>query len=801
MQEKNKYFAYGAIFFVSMSLLMFEVILTRIFSVMLWYHFAYVVISIAMLGLGASGSLLALARLERPDRSPERFMAWVAAAFPFLLIYCFLLATRVRVNPFEIAQDKSNLFSLFAIYSLLTLPFLAGGACIGFLLSRYPQHIGRLYFWDLIGAGLGSAAVMLSINFISGPAAVMVAAVMAGAGALCFARMAHGRWPAMAWGAALIPLLSLAVFLEWNWDIHVPRSKELYYYQEHNEVEFQKWTTVARVDVSTEDKRYTPSFGGEVAPAYADDKYTAHFITQDGVAPTLFFTFNGAPAEALPFLSHTTQSGAYQFKKNPRVLTIGIGGGIDLLVALTQGASHITAVEINPVMVKLCTQLYAAKNGNVFNDPRIQWIVQEGRHYLAHSREQYDIIQMSGVDTFAALSSGAYVLSESYLYTREAVENIHDRLAPDGIYSVSRFFFAERPRETLRLAATMLDVLRDNDSSAPASHLFVLRRHFWATILMKKSPWTEQEAAQLAQFCRDNEFEIVFNPYEPRDTIFSNYLMMNDDAKTAFRAGYPYHLTPSTDNKPFFFQFLKWSSFLKGFRDSNEMWGYFITRTPVAYQTLLLTLIMLVVLSVVLIIGPLFIKGVALPKVTGKGSVLLYFSMLGLAFIFVEIMLIQKFIVYVGNPMYSISLILGGLLIFSGIGAGMTQNIKRPDNAALGASALLAVLIVIEAAALPFITGMTLALPMAARALITIAALLPLGVLMGMPFPLGMTLAARQSTALLPWAWAINACLTVLGTMLSILLSTVIGFTAVMIIAAGMYLVAGYAALNMGGNK
>ncbi|GAB4316509.1 MAG: hypothetical protein Kow0059_09020 [Candidatus Sumerlaeia bacterium] len=783
---------------MSLSALMFEILLTRIFSVMLWYHFAYVVISIAMLGLGASGSFLALALPRFKDRSAEKLVAWSAVAYPLCLIYCFLLATRIRVNPFELVQDKSNLFALFAIYSLLTVPFFLAGVCIGFLLSRFPSLAGRLYFWDLAGAAVGSVLVMLTINLINAPAGVMAAAAAGAAGAVCFVRMAWGRWlMGRAWLTMMISLFALGVFLHWNWDVLVPRSKELYYYQEHNEVDYQKWTTVARVDVSTLDRRYTPSFGGEVAPAYSQDKYTARFITQDGVAPTLFFAFAGEPAEALPFLPHTTQSGAYLLKDRPRVLTIGIGGGIDLLVALTMGAGRITAVEINPVMVDLCRHRFAAENGGVFNDPRIQWVVQEGRHYLAHSREQFDIIQMSGVDTFAALSSGAYVLSESYLYTLEAIRDVLARLAPDGIFSVSRFYFADKPRETLRLASTMLAALEEGGASNPAHHLFVLRRHLWATILMKKTPWSQTEADRLAQFCRENDFEIIHHPYQTSSNSFSGYLTMPPPARRDFARTYPFHLDPATDDKPFFFQFLKWSSFLKGAGDQDQGWGYFITRAPVAYQTLLTTLAMLTLMSVVLIGGPLLWKRASFSNMAGGGRVLLYFSMLGLGFMFVEIILVQKFIVYAGNPLYSISLILAGLLMFSGVGAALSQNVRRPGRAALGACVLLAVVIAGESAVLPTLTRLTLAQPLAVRMTIILAAILPLGLLMGMPFPLGLRLVAQRDESLAAWAWAINACLTVIGAMLSILLSTLIGFTAVLVLAASLYGIAGFCAASL----
>lgn len=790
---------YLTIFFVATSVLMFEVAMTRIFSVMLWYHFAYIVISLCLLGLGASGTFLSVVKINGEGKTQSKIPVIFSILYPLLMIFCFMIASRLRIYPLMMLKDKSHIFTLLVIYTLMILPFFCSGVILGYIFMRNSSQIGKLYFFDLVGAGLGALFVAIAINKISAPAAIMVAAFIASLGAFAFNSFNGNifRFKKI----ILLPIfcfLTIMVFIKWDWYIFVDPSKELYWSQQNPDViEYSKWTTIARVDVVWEGS-YNPTFGGDVAPKYFNTSYRSHFIAQDGVAPTLLFKIDKPLNEMFPFLQATTQSGAYRLNKNPKVCIVGVGGGMDILVALGNDSREITAVEINPAMVHLCRERYAEKTNNIFNDPKIKWIVNEGRHFLASTNEKFDIIQMSGVDTFAALASGAYVLSENYLYTTDAIKDVYDRLSDNGIYTVSRWFF-DPPRETLRLAIICHQALKELGIDNPEKHLFVLHGPKWATILMKKSQWTSDEITVLNQFCLDNEFGIFYDPNaSSKENYFEKFFRTDDEGKKDFIKNYRFDVSPISDNKPFFFQYYRWGEIL-GIekKELKDILGYFITQTPQAFQTLAISLIQLVVLSFFLIIYPLLKNKDSWKDVKGKGGIILYFAALGLGFIVIEIILIQCFIVYLGTPMYSLSMILTGLLIFSGLGSSLTSffNNKYKTNLGIVIILLCVLVIIFSIIAKPLIHS-TLKQGMFLKAIITLFMIAPLGFLMGMPFPLGIKILGEKNERLIPWAWGINGCFSVISTMLSILLSSLFGFQVVFILAAGIYLV-GYIGISI----
>lgn len=788
----NRKQLYLTVFFIATSALMFEVALTRIFSVMLWYHFAYIVISLCLLGIGASGTFISVFNIASDEKRAKTIPLIFSIIYPLLMIFCFLTATKLRIYPLQMLKDKSNIYTLFVIYILLILPFFTSGTVLGYIFSAYNKQIGKLYFYDLVGAGIGATLVALAINLINAPAAIMTAAFIGSLGAVTFNAFLGGRIKTKK--IILLPLfclLVIGVFLKWNWYIFVDPSKELYWSQQDPDViEYSKWTTIARVDVVWEGN-YNPTFGADVAPKYFNTTYRSNFIAQDGVAPTLIFRVDKPVNDMFPFLKSTTQSGAYRINQNPKVCIVGIGGGMDILVALGNEAKNITAVEINPAMVHLCRERYAEKTNNIFNDPKINWVQNEGRHFLASSKDKFDIIQMSGVDTFAALSSGAYVLSENYLYTTDAIKDVYSRLNDNGIYSVSRWFF-DPPRETLRLAVICDKALQELNLSDSEKHLFILHGARWATILLKKSPWKPEEIEILKQFCTDNEFAVFYDPYAATiNNPFEQYLRADKNGKAKFLDTYRFDVTPVSDNKPFFFQYYRWGEILGiGNMNFKTILGYFITQTPQAFQTLAITIIQLILLSFLIILYPLFKKKSDWKGVKGKLGIIMYFAALGLGFIFIEIILIQDFIIYLGAPLYSLSLILTGLLIFSGIGSMVTSAFSKDAKKKTTIVILiLCAVIILFAVFGKTVIDFTLKESMAVKVIITLSMIAPIGFLLGMPFPCGIGILSERHPALIPWAWAINGCFSVIGTMLSILLSSFVGFQAVFVIGAAIYLI------------
>ncbi len=776
-----------AIFCIAMSVLIFEVALTRIFSVMLWYHFAYIVIGICLLGLGAAGSYLAATDLLRKQPSPLPTVARVAIAYPVSLIICFLIATHIRLEPLALLKEPRNILALFVIYIVLFIPFFLAGICLGFLISYYPRQISRLYCFDLLGAGTGALLAVVGVNFLGAPATLIAGALIASLAAYYFARLAELKRRNLIFILSLIILGLLMWFTRNPWPIHVPPSKELAGFP-RDQIEYSKWSTIARVDV-TRPGQFLPTFGGDTSPLFITNSYPGRFITQDGTAPTILFRIDQDFRAELPFLAATTQSAVYKLISRPRTLIIGVGGGIDVLVALYHNVTDITAVEVNPIMIDLITRRYAEFTNGIFSRPQIRFVANEGRHFLATTTVQYDIIQMSGVDTYAALSSGAYVLSESYLYTLDAIRDILNHLTPQGIYSVTRWYF-DPPRETLRLAAISLEALESMGADHPALHLVILKGTHWGTILLKRQPWSELELQRLRDFCAMYQFDFFYDPGVPQDNVFNTFLRASSEQRARLIAQYPYDISIVTDNDPFFFQYYKWSDALRFKQPKAADLGYGISRLPLAHWTLIISIVQLLLLSIVLILLPLRRLRHEYGKTQGKVSFLIYFSSLGLGFIFIEIILIQKFIVYLGQPLYSLSLILAAILVFSGLGSLLTKTFTRNlYRKLLFTVALLSLLICFYSVGLSYLIHTFLNIPMILKALSCAVILFPLGVLMGMPFPLGIKIVALHNERLIPWIWGVNACLSVLGAMLCILLSSIWGFSAVLLVAALLYLI------------
>jgi spermidine synthase len=780
---------YPAVCFTTMSLLMLEVGLTRIFSVMFWYHFAYVIISLCLLGLGAAGSFLAVTGVkQRCVEALPRWAALTSLLFPVSIVGSFLLVTRIPFEPLALTSSATQFFYLLLIYLVVFIPFALGGVCVGVIVTCYSQRISRIYFFDLVGAGIGAVAVMLAINLLGAPAAIMVAALFASCASLYFFLLTPIRLRALPAFLVVIIGVLVVLFAVRGWRVRVPTSKELATVA-RSDIEFSRWSTVARVDVTSE-LRAKPYFGGDVSPRFLEHEYPARFVTQDGTAPTLIFKVRKDYKAELPFLAATSQSAVYRLFREPKVLAIGVGGGIDILVALYHGAREVFAVEVNPIMVELLTQRYADFTRGVFFDPRIHFIVNEGRHFLATTRDRFDIIQMSGVDTFAALSSGAYVLSENYLYTTEAISDVYDRLAPGGVYSVTRWYF-EPPRETLRLVAIMVEALEHKGIAHPENHLLILRGRYWGTVLLKQSPWQSDEVEHIREFARAYEFEFFYDPFLPASNAFNKFLRASPAQRKRFIKAYPFDISPARDDRPFFFQYYKWSDALRFGKKPLGEGGYFITRLPLAHWTLLASLLQLVVLSCALIIVPLFKIRSGLRDSPAKIPFFAYFAALGLGFIFVEIVLIQRFIVYLGQPLYSIGVILALLLVFSGVGSYVSQRASSPVFRTLWLVLVaLAFLLCMMNFATAAVIKETLETTFASKLLLTALLILPCGVLMGMPFPLGVRMVDSAASALVPWVWGINACFSVIGTMLAIFLSTLVGFSAVLLLAAFLYLAA-----------
>jgi hypothetical protein len=524
------------------------------------------------------------------------------------------------------------------------------------------------------------------------------------------------------------------------------------------------------------------------------------FITIDAAAITTITRFDG-DLEPISFINCAPSSLAYQVRGKPleSALLIGPGGGIDVLAAYYNDVGRIVGAEINPLIINLVSSdaLYRDYAGGLYTDyPRIQIELAEGRNFVARSKEKYDLIQFSQVDTWAAAASGAYSLSENFLYTTEAFLDYYDHLTDDGMLTVGRWYF-EPPRQAFRLVTIGTTALEQRGVASPAQHFIVVRAGDTSTFIMKKSPFTTDEIARLRNVVDRLGFTMLYAPDETApDNWFVRFFTASDRAR--FYRDYPLDVTPTTDDRPFFFEYYGWSNF-GDFRSGKA--------------TLTILLVQALLLAGGFILWPLWRFQRRGLVTRGARRFIIYFAALGIGFIFIEIGLMQRFILFLGHPVYSTSVVLFSLLTFSGLGSFLSGRLlamsprslsyeeageRDPRRLQRWAIPLLGLLAIIYVFALPPLFRSLLGMDLTYRVALSILLLAPLGLLMGMPFPLGIRLVDRVNPALVPWAWGVNGFSSVVGSILAVMIAQSYGFALVIGLAVAVYLGGLAAVLSLG---
>jgi spermidine synthase len=773
---------------LSCSALVFELTLMRVFSLMFWHHFAYMIISVALLGYGAAGVYWTVHRPSGEQGGTASLPgARAASVFSLLSLASVYLVSKIGFDPLALRSFEQQL-KLLLVYALLVLPFFFAGVGVVGLIERLPARIHSLYFFDLVGAGVGCMLAILAIGWV-GAVQILIGAtsLAAVAGALLSARATRERKLSL---VALGLTLLLAALSVWGepWDVPVAPSKEqTEFLAGGHAVELTRWSALSRLDVLSPQTGPPGPVGLAFSPSLSKGRWEGRIITQDGSAPTYMYRTDGN-LDGLTFLDGTTQSFAYQLLPRPRVAVVGPGGGVDVLIALKAGASSITGIEVNPAMIDVVKNRYGDYVGHIFDRPEVRLVEAEGRSFFARSRDTFDVIQFSGVDTYTGLSAGAYVLTESYLYTSQAVDDFVEHLSPTGILSMSRWAFAP-PRETLRLCITMVDSLRRRGVAEPEKHIAVFGGSGWATALLKRDGFTPGQLETLRAFAERMGFATLYDPYRRRDSPYDTMLRAPIAELHTLFDSYPYDVRPVGDDRPFFFHYYKWSTFLKKVQVSTGGFGKIQNPPfPIGHAVLLLSLLQIVALASVLILVPLFrARRLGLARREAVRT-LAYFAAIGLGYMFFEIVLIQKLVVFLGSPARSISVTLATLLIASGLGSRLSERL-RPEPRTLRAMGLVAVsLFTALALGSSPMLRLFLGQPDVVRAALAVLMICPMGVLLGSFFPLGIRRAASISPKLVPWCCGVNSFFSVFASMLAVLLGMEGGFTSVLLLAGAVYL-------------
>ncbi len=789
-----------ALLLLSAATLAYELALMRAFSIALWHHFAYMVISIALLGFGASGTFLALwPGLQKRD--PEKTFAVFTVLFALSLPFCFALAQRIPFDPFLLLWDWRQWFSLAAYYLVFFVPFFLGATAVALLLTERAQQAPRVYFCNLLGSGLGSLLLVLFLYLGPPERAVLMIYLLAIVASVLVIR-AFPAGPRVGLLALLVGTffifetgsllqIRLSQYKGLSLALNLPDAK----------IETQRNSPLGRVDVLRSTAfRHAPGLS-LVSPATPPPQLG---LFVDGEAAGALSAFDGRK-EPLEFLDWTTTAAPYHLaaqSTDSRVLILGAGGGSDVLLALYHRSGRIDAVELNPQIIELARKDYGEFSGGLYALPQVHTHVREARGFLEalpHD-ETFDVIQISLLDSLATSAAGVHALNESYLYTVEALEAYLAHLRPGGVLAVTRWLKMP-PRDNLKMFATAVEALELAGIERPGGHLVLVRSWATATLLVKRSPFTPDEIAALKAFGEQRLFDLDYFPgIQPDEANRFNRLdrsYFHDAAQEilaggarpeAFFRDYPFNLRPARDDRPYFNHFFKWEALPVLLKTYGGQWLPFLEW---GYLLLVATLAQAVVFSVALTLLPLlFRRGQPAPSAAGGPSrlrVFAYFLAIGLGFLFIEIVLIQKLTLFLANPIYAIAVVLAGVLMFSGVGSLLSARVRRLRLVC----ALIAFFTVAAALILPWYLPKLIGLPTPWRVFVALVLILPLGLLMGMPFPLAWKRLSARRPDWLPWAWGVNGCASVLAAVLATLLAMSFGFRFVLFSAAGLYLLAG----------
>jgi hypothetical protein len=815
-----------ALLLISASVLSYQVVLVRAFSIGQWHHFAYMVISIALLGFGASGTLLAAIERHRADTavllhgSQEGWFGISATSFAVALPVSFWLTQRVPFEAFRIVWETRQVLYLACYYLLLSVPFFAAATAIGLALTSESEKCTRLYAYNMAGSGAGAvlAMVALSITRVEWAIVGVMGLAQGAVVAVLFDKKLFvdrgSRWFFAAAGVAIMAIVTLAYIFRPP-TVRLSQYKGLSYGLNlpHAEVVAERSSPLGRVDVVASPAiREAPGLS-LLAPTNAvPPKQLGLYV--DAESAGAITAFNG-DTSTLNYLDWMVTAAPYfalhDAPRDLRVCVLGAGGGAGVLLALRHAARQVDAVDLDPNVPELLRGEFRDFAGGLYDRPEVRVHRAEARAFVQRAHETWDVIDLSLVGSFAASTVGVGAVSENYLYTREAFEAFLSHLRPGGILAVTRWVQTP-PRDELKLFATAVAAL-EGMGLKPTDRLVLIRSWAMATLLVKKEPFRTPELSALRRWMEERLFDASYFPGIAAEEHNRFNVLERDyyfEAATAFVAGgqrreeflrdYAFNVRPATDDRPYFFHFFRWRALpiMFSFRQSLipfSEWGYLI---------LVATLAQAILLGILLIFSPLFLLRNRIPPVDSQRSkpqslgtvslrTLLYFLALGLGYLFVEMALIQRLVFFLADPVYAVAVVLACLLFVSGLGSAFAARQLRKGISATRLACLAAIVVAVTSTvyALGLHTLLTplLSWPLSTRMALAFTVILPFAA-MGMPFPLVLRQLGQTRPELLPWAWAINGCASVIAGPLATLLALGAGLPIVLLVASACYAMA-----------
>ena len=745
---------YIGLFLISLATLMLEISLIRFFSIAQWYHFAFMVISIALFGVAASGTFLFIKKIRNP-------LFCSSILFSLSTIVGFFITNNLFFDPYKAVTNFSHIFVLLLYYIFLSMPFFFFGIIAAFIFCQNQKNSGIVYFYNLLGSASGTILSIPFLAFLNIKIIFLISLV--GLLAALFFNRKYSKFVVF---LIVLNILSFSIkidinispYKEFNQALNVPSSKLI----------ATKWNSYSRIDiVNSSFTRYAPglslSFRGNLPEQIG--------ILVDGSNMNSITKYGN-----LDFLDFLPMSLPYHLKNKPKVLVINSGAGLDVLAALKNNAT-VTATETNPIVISILKNEYKDFSGDIYNKASVYF--EEGRSFIKKG-EKYDIIILSLAGNVLGGPSGITSLNENYLLTAEAFRDYYNSLTEDGFLIITRWLF-NPPKEEVRLFALALEIDKEGKKIAMLNSWNII------TLLLSKKDLDEKTVKKIKEFSDKNKFDIIYLPkqfdFEPnkyakfKEAYHYNALQQLLKDKNEFYKNYLFDVSPVYDDKPYYFNFFKLSKFLKLKRLLGQRWNPFLDPGFLLFFILIQALI----LALLFIFIPLFLKQ-KIKKIQNKKS-LFYFFVIGIGFLFIEIVLIQKFILFLGHTIFSTITIIFSMLLFSSLGSLYSQRVGIKSLRKI--IFILFLLIIVYSFLIKFFINNFITLNLIPKIILTSIFIAPLSFFMGFAFPLGIKKIDKE---LIPWAWAVNGSASVLSPILAIMLALFFGYNFVFVLAGIIYL-------------
>jgi hypothetical protein len=794
---------YSGMFLISLATLLFEILLTRLFSATMWYHFAFIVLSLAMFGLAVGATIVyRCSRIFSQERTFTH-LGFFSLLFAFSTALCQVFYLVVMPDMLKTLPSSIAMWFILVFYLNFAVPFVCSGVCTTLALTRFKLETGKMYAADLLGAALACLLAIVLLFIIDAPSALLFNSALSALAGWCFLSGSTSKLMKKSAVCAVVLLTIVGGANVWAFNQNKPLigMEKIY-----PALLFQKWSPMSFVTVRPAG---TEIWGWGIDPELSKGMSCPHnFVFMDCHAGTPLYKFNG-DFKNLDFLKLDVSNLVHSVRWAGDVFIIGIGGGKDILGAVMHGHKRVTGAEFNNVIIDVDKKYFADYIGHIDKLPGVEMVNDEARSFLARSGRKFEIVQATLIDTFVATAGGGLALTENSLYTSDAWKLFFSHLTDNGVLSFTYAYSKDDPSLAYRLCSMAYDALKDDGVANMRDHIVIVGsperfkdqafERSVATILVGKKPFTAAEIDKIEATSARIHYQVIMSPRSCTDDGFLS--MLDDNKRTEFVRNYPKDISSPTDDRPFFLCMSKISDYLK-----KDTWSQIFTgeksdfiNDPFNPLTLLFALLFNVgLLTVLCVMLPLTarVKGKELLQ---SVPLLLFFSSIGFGFMMIEISQMARLSIFLGHPVFGLSVVLFTLLITSGLGSLTLSNEVR-DRGLLRLVLLVAALI-FAGFITPLVTQQTAGSAIGIRIVLSILALGLPGFFMGMALPLGMKIANAHSSGVSAWLWGMNGATSVLGSILATILSTAFGIQTTFWVGVCFYVFCTFTYLLMSKRK